>query len=123
MPKIIQLKDGNESLYPICGENGSNYVKLADGTLICHGVSHFVTSGATGVNTITVTFPLTFISSPTVIACWSDNASTDLLTHFSSLNVSRSNTSTTGFRAETYQTVSGVADSWYFKWIAIGHWK
>ena len=43
MAKSIQMKEGSSNIYPIAGESGDGYIKLADGTLIKWGNAKVVT--------------------------------------------------------------------------------
>lgn len=96
-------------------ESGSNangnYVKYADGTMICYGIANTNAEGY-----ITINFPISFTSVPTIaVAQASDSETTNMIT------VKLSTRTTSNFRAAC--VYSGGYLHQYLNYIAIGKWK
>jgi len=68
----IQFSDGTNNLIPIASESGNNsngeYVKFADGTMMCWGTINIGAVSSKSIADGTATFPIAFISSPFVTA-------------------------------------------------------
>ena len=86
-------------------ESNSSYCKMPDGTLIQWGVLSLVTAEVTAV-----TFPIPFISNPSVVASTGAGAGRGY--------ADTEDVTTTGFTLWKSTSVSQWA-----RWIAIGRWK
>lgn len=92
---------------------GSNYVKLADGTMLEWGTGS-ASHASSGVLTQSVSFPQAFYATPCVVIGLAAGEP-------EYENVSAA-PSTSGFTASTYSSYSG-GNTIYFAWFAIGRWK
>lgn len=104
----------------------SDYIKFANGTMICHGtISETVVGGHQTSNNgwyvssaITVDFPQEFIEAPRVIPTASRLAGDTI-----GIVVFVRNISTTGFTAWSGLLVSSSSTGWKREYTAIGKWK
>lgn len=110
----IRLSDGTNTLLPESATSGSGYQKDADGTLKCWGRATSDAIAANSSGTKSVTFPISFNSTPRITA-------TPLTASPFTRSVGISSPSTTGFTMN-FQ-VTSAASSVSADWIAIGRWK
>lgn len=101
---------------PTITDSGTNYIKFSDGTLIQRGAVNVTTSTSGGKfdyrGAAALTYPLPFISTPTVMANANDNAG---FWNATAANVT--STTCTITLAGNSNTTKSV------QWLAIGRWK
>lgn len=114
--KTVRLDDGQgNTLYPEAAESGTNYVKLADGTLIQWGIGSKSVSAQSQAEDA-ITFDSTYISAPKVII-------SVISSYPNMLSVGTLSASTRGFKAilaNNYQATSATIN---YTWVAFGRWK
>lgn len=112
--KSIRLSNGTDTLLPESAQSGNGYCKMADGTLICYGIEKTSISASTTVD-ISITFPVAFVSSPTIIV--------SKLAHVPTVfDLSTENHTTTGFTARANNSYSSAL-TLNMSWVAIGRWR
>jgi len=115
--KTIRLTDGTDTILPESAESGSNYCKMADGTLIQWGrVSeyHQVTQGVFEIFDVTLTIPY-IDGNYTVTVSGRNDTSDNYNGNFSAMILTENTFKVFAKRNTVY------ANS--VKWQAIGRWK
>ena len=105
------------------GSNGNgNYIKFYDGTMICYGDKYGTTALADYWSQlkrgqISVTFPQTFISTPSV------NVGLKNAEMFAQLSMSADDITTSGFTAKVFKPTNASSTGINLTYTAIGKWK
>lgn len=102
-------------------DNG-NYIKYYDGTLICYADKYATSSlfdywGQLKRGQVTVTFPQTFISTPSV------NVGLINAETFAQLSIAADGITTSGFTAKVFKPNAASSIGVNFNYISIGKWK
>lgn len=98
------------------GNDNGNWIKFADGTMICYGSGSISASSSRGYTTIT--YPETFSKTPNLQL-------TPGYTYYADISITYRSPTVSSFqafprRASTGETVDQIQ---YFSWLAIGRWK
>lgn len=102
-------------------DSGTGYCKMPDGTLICWGEENSGAIPANSYTSVVVTFPVSFISPPTV-TCVTKYPATVAARYFQSAIYSVTATYTELTAVNTY-TSAVTAGTHFINWMAIGRWK
>lgn len=103
-------------------ESSTNYIKFADGTLVCFADVYATSSlsdywGQFKRGQVTVTFPQTFIANPFV------NTGLKNAESFAQLSVAADSITTSGFTAKVFKPNNATSVGCNLTYIAIGKWK
>ena len=96
-------------------DSGTNYCKMSDGTLICHGTAANVSSGAR------INFPVSFMGYPDVIITPAYNTGTTIRCIFSVSEVGAQSAKV--YAWDTTTNAISASTTLTFYWQAIGRWK
>lgn len=102
------------TIQQVMNTSGINYCKMPDGTLICWGNVTITNVAANSTGATTVTFPISFISTPKIVVSVGTGSP---LQRFASFG----NESATGFTF--YIGVVSASTAMGGHYIAIGRWK
>lgn len=118
---LIPISSGGEAKRlpgsALVPEGGASYCKLPDGTALAWGLVSLPSRTDAGNVTVNATFPLSFISEPTVMLTWRDTNATP--TFCGSLNAR--NVTGSGFTADAHYNQGGYG--WKAAYLAVGRWK
>ena len=115
--KTIKLSDGTDTLLPESAVSGTNYCKMADGTLIQWGYKSGILINSDAEVGQEINFPIPFNSSNNVLVCVTPQ--TALVKNFQTTVTAIKNTSFEVYVYSSYSTAANLTVGW----IAIGRWK
>lgn len=103
-------------------ESSTNYIKFADGTLVCFADVYATSSLSDYWNQLkrgqtAVTFPQEFVSTPLV------NTGLKNAEMFAQLSVSADDIKVSGFTAKIFKPSGATSTGLNFNYIAVGNWK
>ena len=96
------------------GNDNGNWIKFADGTMICYGSGTVLAS----IGSTTVTYPETFSKTPNLQL-------TAGYTYYADISITYGSPTASSFQVcPRRANTGGIVDQiQYFSWLAIGRWK